>query len=86
VLSWFQECKTGSTILIVTLLEAHQPVIPGGEERPGEVNHVYLDALHRELVGKGADKLVLIVQIIKRPKDQVDADNAKRLLPLRQDQ
>ena len=55
-----------------TKLEAHQTFIHVGEEWPGEVNHVYLDAIHREVAGKLADKLVLIVQTIKRPKDLVD--------------
>jgi hypothetical protein len=51
----------------------------GGQRIPQRIKHVRKRD-YREVVGSGADTLVLIVQIIKRPKDQVDADNAKRLL------
>ena len=63
-------------------LERHEPVIDVMEIRARELDDVHLDALDREPVEQRADELFRALVQIKRAMDEVDADDAQRLLLL----
>ncbi len=63
-------------------LERHEPVVDVMEIRPGELDDVHLDALDRQAVEQRADELFRVLVQVERAVDEVDADDAQRLLLL----
>ena len=63
-------------------LEAHEPVVDAGEGRPAELDHVDLAARGRHVVEERRDQRRGSCVLEERAVDQVDADDAERLLLL----
>ncbi len=61
-------------------LQAHEPVVDARKGRAGELDHVDLDALARQLVQERGDQVRRVLPPVNGAVDQVDAEHTQRLL------